>query len=308
MSAPTTSSLLLLFDKQRARSQQTTIGWSEIGGCRKRAGYRFAGYEPTNESASMQAMLGSAIHEAVNQAVNTIANGSYLTESEIEFAGIPGHLDRFHFESKTLVDVKSTSSRWLEHIKLNGPDDPHKMQLAGYAAGLVKAGHDVQRVRIDYIARDTGEEYNWPTLEGVGFSPTWVREAVAWIKQVKEADLSMLPRDYMPDSAFCKNCPFRDPCWDGHTPDLEPLEILYAENPDAGKWADELWQARQDKSAAEKREKLSKGAIEALRPLAGTGRVQCGDRTIDFRANGVYFVSGASPIPAVGYDEAGDAA
>lgn len=306
--APSTSELLLLFDQQRARSKQRELGWSEVGGCRKRAGYRMGGYEPTNPSASMQAILGSAIHDAVAKAVETVANGSYLTELEVDYAGVVGHLDRFHKPTGTLIDVKSTSSRWLEHILLHGPDDQHKMQLAGYAAALVKAGHEVKRVRIDYIARDTGKEHAWPSPEGMPFSTTWVREAVAWLKQVKEADLSMLPRDYLPDSAFCGTCPFRDPCWDGHTPDLEPLKILFAENPDAGKWADDLWQAREDAKDAKKREAWSKGAIEALRPLAGTGRVQCGERTIDFRANGVYFVSGASPIPAVGYDEAGDAA
>lgn len=303
MSAPSTSSLLLAYDQQRARSQQTAIGWSEVGGCRKRAGYRLAGTLPTNPSASMQAILGSAIHEAVSQAIDTVANGSYLTEAEVTYAGVVGHLDRFHKPSGTLVDVKSTSSRWLEHIKLHGPDESHRMQLAGYAAALVKEGHDVKRVRIDYIARDTGEEWPWPGPEGVQFSPTWVREALAWLKSVRDTDLDMLPRDYFPDSAFCCNCPFRDPCWDGHTADREPLKILYVEDPDAAKWADKLWDARNDEKEAKNRSKEAVGAIEALRPVSGTGRVQCGERTIDFRSNGVYFVSGDSKIPAVGFEE-----
>lgn len=304
MTAPATSELLLLFDQTRARSQQTALGWSEVGGCRKRAGYRIRGIEPTNPSASMQAILGSAVHDAVARAIEKVANGSYLTELEVTYAGIVGHLDRFHTPTGTLVDVKSTSSRWLEHVKMHGPDDAHKMQLAGYAAALTKAGHDVRRVRIDYIARDTGEEWPWPSPDGAPFSPVWVREALAWIRQVRDTDLDMLPRDYLPGSVFCNNCPFRDPCWNGYSEDRRTLAVLFAENPDAARWADELWRARNDEKAAKERAKRAAGALEAVRPLDGTGRVQCGEHTIDFRANGVYFVSGASPQLAVGYDEA----
>lgn len=311
MTAPSTSDLLLLFDQQRARSQQRELGWSDVGTCRRRAGYRLAGVEPTNPSASMQAILGTAVHDAVAKAVDVVANGSYVTEAEVIYAGVVGHLDRFHKPTGTLVDVKTTSSRWLEHIKLHGPDDPHKMQLAGYAAALVGEGHEVKRVRIDYIARDTGEEWPWPGPDGAPFSAVWVKAALAWLREVRDTELDMLPRDYLPDSPFCGNCPFLDTCWEGHVTGRGPLSVLYVEDPDAAKWADDLWEARNDKKDAEKRAKIAAGALEALRPMAGTGRVQCGERTIDFRSNGVYFVSGAARQPAVGYDEgdeAGDAA
>lgn len=304
MTAPTTSELLLLWDQQRPRSRQRTLGWSDVGVCRRRAGYRMRGIEPTNPSASMQAVLGTAIHDAVAGAIEVVANGSYDTELEVTFAGVVGHLDRFHEPSGMLIDVKSTSSRWLEHVKMHGPDDAHKMQIAGYGAALVKAGRDVKRVRIDYIARDTGEEYNWPTVEGAPFSSVWVREALAWIAQVRDTDLDMLPRDFMPDSAFCRSCPFRDPCWDGYSEDRETFAVLFTENPDAGAWADELWQAREAKKQAAAAEKRAAGALEAIRPIGGTGRIVAGERTLDFRANGLYFVSNTTqPQPAVGYDE-----
>lgn len=307
MTPPTTSELLLLWDQQRDRSKQTTLGWSEVGGCRKRAGFRIAGTPPTNPSSSMQAILGTAVHDAVAGAIETVANGSYLTEAEVTYAGVVGHLDRLHIPTGTLVDVKTTSSRWLEHIKLHGPDDPHRMQLAGYAAALSVEGHDVKRLRIDYIARDTGEEYNWPNLDGAPFAAMWVREALAWLKLVRDTPLDMLPRDYLPDSNFCRNCPFRDPCWDGHVVDRNPLTVLYVEDPDAEKWAEQLWTARAEEKDAKQRAKVAVGALEALRPMDGTGRVQCGKHTLDFRTNGVYFVSGATPQPSVGYED-GDAA
>jgi CRISPR/Cas system-associated exonuclease Cas4 (RecB family) len=304
---PRTSDLLLLWDQQRDRSKQTVIGWSEIGGCRKRAGYRLAGTTPTNPSSSMQAILGTAVHDAVAGAIETVANGSYITEAEVAYAEVVGHLDRFHIPTGTLVDVKTTSSRWLEHIKLHGPDDSHRMQLAGYAAALTKEGHTVRRMRIDYIARDTGEEFNWPNVEGAPFIATWVREGLNWLKQVRDTDLDMLPRDYMPDSNFCRNCPFRDPCWEGAPSERTPLSVLYIEDPDAEKWADALWTARAEEKDAKTRAKKAAGALEALRPMDGTGRVQCGERTLDFRTNGIYFVSGAAPIPAVGFEDGDEA-
>lgn len=307
MIPPTTSELLLLWDQQRDRTLQREIGWSDVGVCRKRAGYRLAGTEPTNPSSSMQAILGTAVHDAVAGAIDTVANSTYLTEQEVTYAGVTGHLDRLHLPSGTLVDVKTTSSRWLEHIKLHGPDEAHKMQLAGYAAGLVKDGKTVNRVRIDYIARDTGEEYNWPSIEGAAFSSMWVKIALEWLKSVRDTPLEMLPRDYLPESAFCRSCPFRDPCWDGHVIDRPSLTVLFVEDPDAEKWAEQLWSARAEEKNAKHRAKVAVGALEALRPMSGTGRVQCGKHTLDFRSNGVYFVSGDAPIPAVGFED-GDAA
>ena len=258
----TTSELLLEADRRRPRSQQRRIGMSELGGCRKRAGYRLAGTEHTDTSGSVQAVMGTAIHDAIASVLALTKAPGDLVEHEVEFADVLGHLDRYEAATKTVVDVKTTSSRWLEHLKVHGPSREHLWQTHGYAAGLIQQGVDVRQVRIDYLARDTGEEWT-VTLP---FEPAVIAHALAWLDEVRTGDLDMLPRDYAPESPFCRNCPFRTPCWDGGVTDRDPRSVLFVQNPDAAKWAEQLYQARLDKSEASAREEEAKGALDALRP------------------------------------------
>jgi len=258
----TTADLLLEWDRQRPRSRQRQLGWSEIGGCRRRAGYRLAGVEPSNAGGSVQAVMGTAIHDAVQRVLNEIAAPDDLVEHPVVFAGIPGHLDRYEADTATLIDVKTTSSRWLEHIKLHGPDRNHLWQLGGYGAALIQEGRKVRRVIIDYLARDTGELHRW---EGK-FDPQWVRDALDWLENVRQADLEMLNRDYAPDTAFCGHCPFLDTCWEGAVPNRDPRSVLLVEDPDQLKWAQQLVDARAAVKAAKALEDEAKGALDALRP------------------------------------------
>lgn len=272
----TTAQLLLAWDQGRARSMQREIGWSEIGGCRRRAGYRMAGTEPTNPGSSVQAVMGTAIHSAVQDVLRDLAQPGDMVEEEVRFAGILGHFDRYEAATQTLIDVKTTSSRWLKTIKRDGPPRNTLWQINGYAASLVAQGTPVKRVVLDYLARDTGEEHRW---EGRP-DPQLVREALAWLAEVKSTDVAWLPRDYEPDSAFCKHCPFRDTCWpdigDGEV-ERDRRAVLFQENPDAKAWAEKLDQARADKAEALKREKEAKGALDALRPnISGTAAVDVG--------------------------------
>jgi CRISPR/Cas system-associated exonuclease Cas4 (RecB family) len=258
----TTAHLLLEWDRRRPRSRQRELGWSELGGCRRRAGYKLAGVEPTNPGGSVQAVLGTSIHDAVQQVLNEIAATDDLIEHAVSFAGIPGHLDRYEADTCSLVDVKTTSSNWLEHIKLHGPDKQHKYQLGGYGAALIAEGRKVKRAVIDYIARDTGEVYRWSAK----FDPQWTREALQWLDSIKGMDPEMLNRDYAPDSAFCEHCPFRQLCWDGAVANRNELSVLFVENPNQLEWAEKLVQAKEDKKDAEKREKEARGALDAIRP------------------------------------------
>ena len=295
-----TSELLLRWDQQRARSKQLELGISGLGGCRRRAGYQLAGTAPTNPGGSVQAAMGSAIHEVVAGAMKDVAEPGDLIEHRVSFAGVPGTLDRYEASTATVVDTKTTSSRWAEHLKLHGPDEPHLWQVAVYGAALIREGKPVRRMRIEYIARDTGEEWPW---EGP-FRPELVREALGWLKHVKETPLEMLPRDYFPDSPFCHSCRYSADCWPYGLEGKAAAAVLYADDPDAGKWAGKLWQARVDKKNAEQREKRAKGALEALRPMAGTGLVDTGERLLSYRVNGIYFTARRDGrMPAVGYED-----
>lgn len=257
-----TSDLLLEWDKTRPRSLQRQFGMSELGGCERRAGYRLAGQEPTNASSSVQAVMGTAIHTAVAEVLHSAAKPGDLVEHQVEFAGILGHLDRYEAATHTLIDVKTTSSRWLEHIKVHGPEQSHLWQTHAYAAGLIAEGHRVEKVAIHYLARDTGEEWQYSQLLDV----QTIRQALAWVARVKATPIEQLNRDYAPDSAFCRSCPFLDVCWEGASFGRDPRTVLYNEDPDAPAWVAKLERARADKKEAEQREETAAKALQALLP------------------------------------------
>ncbi|MGH3377919.1 MAG: hypothetical protein ACRDP6_24615 [Actinoallomurus sp.] len=261
----TTASLLLEWDRLRPRSQQAEMGWSELGDCRRRAGYRLAGVQPTNQGGSVQAVMGTVVHEAVATVLRDLQAQSLipadaLIEHEVRFASILGHLD-LYIEPE-VTDTKTTSSRWLEKLKINGPSLDHLWQTHGYGAALIAEGRTVRRINIDYIARDTGEEWRWSGP----FNPQHVRDALAWVTEVRNTELDYLPRDHAPDGPWCQHCPFFDACWEGGYAGRDPRSVLYVENPDAAKWMARLEDARARKKLAEDDEKTARGALDALRP------------------------------------------
>jgi hypothetical protein len=180
----------------------------------------------------------------------------------VRFAGVLGHLDRYVAADATLIDTKTTSDRWLQHIKVHGASRDHLWQTHLYGAALIAEGKPVRRIVIDYLARDTGNDHQ----VSVAFQPAIVREALDWLKTVRETPLDYLNRDYQPDSSFCEHCPFRDTCWAGGVAERDPRSVLYVEDPDAAKWAEQLWRAREAKAEAE--EARSRGQGRARRAPA----------------------------------------
>jgi len=262
----TSAQLLLAWQTKQTAQRKPGLSFSALGGCHRRAGYLLAGTTPTNESASVQSAMGSAAHDKIAEAARELFPDD-LVEHPVEFAGIPGTLDRYDVARRELIDTKTTSSRWLAHVKLHGISREWRYQTAGYAAGLHKQGHKVRTIRLDVLARDTGEE--WTTTRR--FDPKEVAEALEWVNNIRSVPLEMTNRDYLPDSPFCAGCPFRDTCWGDSIPDRSPLSVLYVDDPDARKWAEQLAGARAVIAEAKKLEAEAKGALDALRPNT-TGR------------------------------------
>lgn len=273
----TTAALLLEWDKRRPRSQQVEIGMSDLGVCQRRAGYILAEAERTNESSSVQAVMGTVIHAGVAEVCRQLqAEGLLpavdLVEFEVLFAGVRGHLDHYESAQQRLVDTKSTNHRWLKHLKVYGPTRHDLWQINNYAAALVTSGRPVRELALDYLCRDCGEEWRWTGKP----DPSQVRDALDWLRQVRETDLEWLPRDYEPSSTFCKSCPFLQTCW-GDQADRDPRVVLYQADPDAARWAERLAAARADLADAKQREAEARGALDALRPNeAGTAEVDIG--------------------------------
>jgi hypothetical protein len=88
----------------------------------------------------------------------------------------------------------------------------------GYPTGPVP----IERVRLRYLNRDTGEDFPWEA----DYDPAVTAEALAWLAEVLEAletgGPESVPRDGDGPGAsqVCDYCPFLDACWG--PPDLGP--------------------------------------------------------------------------------------
>lgn len=293
---PTTAQLLLLADQRRPRTQQVAVGFSDLGTCMKKVGYKLANTEPVNTAGSVQAAIGTAVHDAIAKTMDQVKSDGDLIEHHVKFAGIHGTLDRYESATKSIHDSKTTSSRWLEHIRLLGPEHGHVWQISCYGAALIQQNIPVETINIEYLARDTGEEYVWSKP----FDVQDVRDALEWLKLVRDSELEQLPRQYEPDSVFCRSCPYGGldggRCWSGHIPGRDLRSVLYVEDPDAGKWAQRLWDARRDSKASSAREAEAKGALSAVVHPGGVP-TKCGDYWLRYDARGALkFISAPRPI------------
>lgn len=267
MTLPPTLDLLTAWDNARPRTQQTAMGMSALGSCRRQAGYHLQGYESDPEFVpqKVQAMLGTAIHEAAAAGAKLLVPEAMAENLEVEFGGLKGHPDIYY--QGVVRDIKTVGyAMVLESRKLNGPPDRERYQVHTYGAGLLLAGYDVHTVEIDYIDRSSGAEWIFSEPWSLGV----VAEAMGWLDDVRNASVSLLSRDYRPESAFCLSCPFFRRCWDAE-PGRDPRSVLFRDNPDAALWAAQLERSNAMRKEAEAEGDDARGALDALRTVSRPG-------------------------------------
>jgi hypothetical protein len=236
------------------------------------------------EFNGIQAVIGTAVHEAVAQAARLLIPGAHAESLEVQFGGLLGHPDIW--VDGTVIDLKTKGyTLQVENIRRLGPPQQELWQISCYAAGLILAGYPTHTLRLNYVARDSGEEYVYEQP----FDVDVVGEAMAWLEQVRTAEVVALPRDYRPDSGHCQSCPYFERCWE--TPrGSDSRAVLFRDNPDAGRWARQLEDAGGRKKAAEEDLADAKGALDALRSVTRPGEtedieVPGLDKIIRFRVN-----------------------
>lgn len=243
------------------------MGMSQLGGCKRQTGYMLAG-TPADEGFrenGTQAVIGTAIHEVAAQGAAILVPDAHAENLEVSFGGLIGHPD-FYYEG-VLVDYKSVGyTLQLEDRRRHGPKQRELWQSHFYGAGLILAGYPVHTVRLNWIARDSGEEHLWEQ----SFEPTVVNDAAAWLEEVRTTEPGMLSRDYRPDSGICKSCKWFERCWDAPR-GTDDRHVLYLEDPDAARWALQLWEAGLEQQRAAQRRKDAKGALEHLRSVSRPG-------------------------------------
>jgi len=260
--------LLRQWDRDNYVPSGPGLTLSRLGGCRRQAGYLIAETPPSDperdddedDSESIPHIIGTAVHLVAKAAGEKFGKPGDLHEHVVEVAGMWGKLDRYEAETRTVTDLKTVYNR-IPKVRAYGPTVQELWQVTALAAGLILTGVPVDRVRIDYLDRAGGDPFSW----SAPLNPAVLREALAWVEEVRSADAEWLPRDHNAGSKTCGRCPFRSLCWGGAVPGRRPESVLFVENPDARRWVEELLAAKADREDAEDREERAKYALDALR-------------------------------------------
>lgn len=226
MDAKKLTDLLLAQDDARPRSQQTAIGVSSLGDCRRKVWHMAKGDKGTNTTLRLASMLGTAIHAMIEQAV--IEDG-VLIEHRVENPGLPpATIDYFDTRTGEVVDWKT--------IKMSGVDyfvtKQKRWQVQTYGYLMSLAGYEVKTVTLVGIPRD-GTERDI-IIHSEPYDETIALEALQWLKDVEAETTAPAPeRDPV---SFCKNyCPFFGELCAGKAPDYSGAPIVDPVATDAAK-------------------------------------------------------------------------
>jgi hypothetical protein len=185
-------------DASRSRSIQTQVGPSELGGCRRKVWYRLNAQPETNDNElKLAAIMGTAIHAAIEEAIGAIdpKGEKYLVEAEVQHGDMKAHVDLFIPESGDVIDWKTSKIKNLGYF----PSTQQRWQVQVYGYLLAKNGHKVNNVNLVAIARDGDErDIKWHTEP---YDEAMALEALGWLAAVKE---SATPPDPEKDESYCK--------------------------------------------------------------------------------------------------------
>ena len=256
-------------DASRPRSLQAAVGWSEVGGCRAKLGYRLDGTWPSDDTDSWGAQRGTAIHAYLQ---DILAAPGVRMEVDTEYRGIPGHADIV--DATSCTDIKTTklasSKLWADDHRLLFEK---RVQVHGYGAGLIDAGElpPDATMRLLVVPVD-GTFADWWAYEEP-FDRALADHGTDRLGEVRErmASGEHLPKD-MP-YAFCLNwCEFFSLCRAGDDPEAAE-EIT---DPDLAAAVAAYGEAAAKVTALGKEKDRLAEMIRGLRGTAGDWRISLG--------------------------------
>ena len=189
-------------DAERSRSTQVRIGPSEMGGCRRRIWYRLNGVVGGNETIALPAIMGTAIHTAIESAF--AGTEGIELEVELTVGNVVGHVDLIDVREGVIWDWKTTTMKSLGYFP--SVQQIGQVQVYGYLAA--QNGYDIKRVGLVAIPRD-GDENDIQVYEAD------YDESIA-LETINRAQL--VAEDFEPpapekEPQFCeKYCQFFDTC------------------------------------------------------------------------------------------------
>lgn len=230
------------WDNNRPRSQQVTLGPSELGGCReyiRATVMNDPGLPETGFKAA--AFMGTAIGDLVERVFGEILGAitqreitTYLPRTKVTVAGsadaiippqvveIPDSPVKVILTSGFVLDVKSKDG--IAEIERYGASIENLVQISAYLVGAVDAGllskssygvllyldRSGSTKRFATVTIDYDEASRWIDLAEERLMD--VQEVIA--KGSPEEDRWAL-RDKSPAWCFAIQCPFRENCWGG---------------------------------------------------------------------------------------------
>jgi hypothetical protein len=157
------ATMIGLADATGRRSLQRVIGASEIGiECDRQLAYKMTGTAAVNRPDPLRAIVGTALHMWLRQAYDRLDGGSgrFVTETRLEYRGIPGSADCYDRNLKMVIDWKSSTLKKIADLKRQGVPQTYVVQAHTYGAALAQRGEDVRFVALVFIPIDG-------TLQGI---------------------------------------------------------------------------------------------------------------------------------------------
>jgi hypothetical protein len=189
-----------------ARSNQVSIGPSEIGGCRRRTWNRLNNVPETNPNTlGLAAIMGTAIHSYIQKAFEAQDpfGERYILEGEFAHGELKGHVDMYDIEKAEVIDWKTTKKTGLAYF----PSKQQRWQVQLYGYLIEQNGKPIKTVTLVAIPRD-GDERDI-IFHSEPYNREIALEALDWLKQVKETTEPPAPEV---DLSFCKlYCSSYDP-------------------------------------------------------------------------------------------------
>jgi CRISPR/Cas system-associated exonuclease Cas4 (RecB family) len=186
-------------DAGRARSKQTQVGPSELGGCRRKVWYRLNDQPETNDNElKLSAIMGTAIHTEIEKAISIAdpKGEKYWVETSVEYNGMKAHIDLFIPETGDVIDWKTVKVKNLSYF----PTQQQRWQVQVYGYLLDKSGKGKPRtVNLVAIARD-GDERD-VKVHSEPYDPKMAEDALNWLSAIKESAEAPGPER---DQSYCK--------------------------------------------------------------------------------------------------------
>jgi hypothetical protein len=177
MDRQTLIAALIAKDDSRARSKQTAIGVSSLGDCRRKVWHMNRGDEGTNNTRRLAAIMGTAIHTAIEAAIE---GTDALIEHRVEVEGLPpATID--YFKDGEVIDWKTITLKNRDYFVTK----QKRWQIQTYGYLLTQTGVPVHTVTLVGIPRDGSEDDI--LIHSERYDETIALEALQWLKDVQAA-------------------------------------------------------------------------------------------------------------------------